>query len=52
MKEKNLTIDINKLNDTELESLAAMFYRLGKMNETKQINKRIAFLRGWSENEE
>lgn len=47
MKKRNFTIDINKLNDTQLEQLASMFYDLGSLNEVKEINDRIAFLRGW-----
>ena len=47
MKERYFKIDINKLNDTELEQLAAMFYKYGTAEETRQINDRIAFLRGW-----
>lgn len=51
MKERKVTIDINKLNDVQLEQLAAMFYSLKDMDSTKAINARIAFLRGWTEKE-
>lgn len=47
MKKREMKIDINKLNDKQLEQLAAMFYELGKTSETKEINNRISFLRGW-----
>ena len=47
MKERYFKIDINKLNDTELGQLAAMFYKYGTAEETKQINDRIAFVNGW-----
>ena len=42
-----MTIDINKLNDTELEQLRAMFFNMNLMDEVKQINNRIAFINGW-----
>ena len=53
MKAQNMTIDINKLNDTELEQLRGMFFNMNLMDEVKQINNRIAFLNGWmNENQE
>ena len=47
MKAQDMTIDINKLNDTELEQLRAMFFNMNLMDEVKQINNRIAFINGW-----
>ena len=47
MKERYFKVDINKLDTDELEQLAAIFYRYGTAEETKQINDRIAFLNGW-----
>ena len=47
MKAEDMTIDINKLNDTELEQLRAMFFNMNLMDEVKQINNRIAFINGW-----
>lgn len=52
MKERNFTININKLHDEQLEQLAAMFYEHGEMEKVRQINKRIAFLRGWTDRDE
>ena len=42
-----MTVDINKLNDTELEQLRAMFFNMNLMDEVRQINNRIAFINGW-----
>lgn len=47
MKEQNMTIDINKLNEEELQQLASMLYNMGMIDQTKQVNERIAFLNGW-----
>lgn len=47
MKEQNMTIDINKLNEEELQQLSYMFYNMGMMDQVKQINNRIAFINGW-----
>lgn len=52
MKERYFKIDINKLDDEELEQLAAMFYKYGSAEDTKQINDRIAFLNGWMTDEQ
>ena len=48
MKAQNITIDINRLNDDQLDQLAAMLYETQRNPSTgKAINDRIAFLRGW-----
>lgn len=48
MKAHSITLDINRLNDTQLEQLAAMIWETTNRPETvKEINQRIAFLRGW-----
>lgn len=48
MKSHNVTLDINRLNDTQLEQLAAMIDKTANRPETiKEINQRIAFLNGW-----
>lgn len=46
MKAHNITIDINQLNTTQLEQLKEMTYYNGQMQETKEINDRIAFIEG------
>ena len=51
MTEFNITIDINKLNTEELELLKKITYAYGQMEETKNINNRIAFLKGWTDKE-
>lgn len=48
MKAHNITLDINRLNDTQLEQLAAMIDgTTNRPGAVKEINQRIAFLRGW-----
>lgn len=47
MKAQNMSIDINKLNDEQLEQLRNMYYSLGMMSEAQQVNNRIAFCNGW-----
>lgn len=48
MKAHNITLDINRLNDTQLEQLAAMIDgTTNRPGTVKEINQRIAFLRGW-----
>ena len=47
MKAHKITIDINQLNTTQLEQLKEMTYYNGQMQETKEINDRIAFIYGW-----
>ena len=52
MEARNFKIDINRLHDGHLNQSAAMFYELGEMEKVQQINKRIAFLRGWTDKED
>lgn len=52
MKAHNITIDINQLNTTQLEQLKEMTYYNGQMQETKEINDRIAFIYGWMSEEQ
>lgn len=47
MKAHKITIDINQLNTTQLEQLKEMTCYNGQMQETKEINDRIAFIYGW-----
>ena len=47
MKAQNMTIDINKLHEGQLEELRKMFYELGDMEAVKQINDRLAYIKGW-----
>ena len=47
MRAQNMTIDINKLNSGQLEQLRAMFFDLNDADACKQINDRLAFIRGW-----
>lgn len=44
MKENNITIDINKLNEKELEALAEILYRYGYAKECKEVNERKIFI--------
>ena len=44
MKEQNITLDINKLSTTQLETLRTC---VDDPRLIKQINDRIAFVNGW-----
>jgi len=52
MKKHEITIDINQLNTTQLEQLRQMTHYNGQMQETKEINDRIAFIYGWMPKEQ
>jgi len=52
MKAQNVTIDINRLTDDQLQQLAAITYQLGDMDATKRVNDRLAFQQGWMDNKE
>lgn len=48
MKAQNITIDISKLNEEQLEQLATMLYTTNQSARTiKEVNDRHAFLAGW-----
>lgn len=49
MKAQNITIDINKLNDEELDMIQSILYRDDKSNveQAKMVQERIAYLQGW-----
>lgn len=49
MKAQNITIDINKLTDEELDMIQSILYRDDKSNveQAKMVQERIAYLQGW-----
>lgn len=49
MKKQLISIDTNQLDTDQLEQLAAMIYNTnaGSAQTVKQINDRIAFIKGW-----
>lgn len=45
----NLSIDIYELNETELEALAEMFYKIGDIISCDLCHRQIAYLNGWND---